>query len=75
MKMTVIPIVVGALGTIPYNLEKRLSLSLSPSLSLSLSIFPYRPSFLVNLLDSIQCPHEGDRCKFLLVDQQWCVYE
>ena len=33
----------------------------------SLVIRPYRPSFLASALDSIQCQHKADECKFLPV--------
>ena len=50
-----------------------LSLSLSLSLTLSLTFHLYRPSLLVDPLESIQFTHRADECKFVLVDQYCCI--
>ena len=40
---------------------------------LNLSRHPFnRPLLSVNSLDSIQCLHRADACRFLLLDEHWC---
>ena len=41
---------------------------------LSLAIYPCQSLLLVSLLNSIQCLHKSDACKFLLVGQNRCVH-
>ena len=43
-------------------------------LTLSLTISYYWSSLLVSPLDSTQCLHRADECKFLLVGQHGCVH-
>ena len=44
------------------------------SLDSLLPSIPISHEFLVSPLDNIQCLHRADECKFLLVDQHWCVH-
>ena len=45
------------------------ALMLQITWSLSLAVRHYHPSLLVSPLNSIQCPHRADECKFLRVGQ------